>query len=142
MPAEVEITVPSATSDVLGEGQTVLRLVWGFFGQLAKHNLLSGEFAYNKAVANPHPTPGVNSIEPELILNQAFAKRFAGYLDWDNYYEFSIHEYVQTLKPELEFAVDREEKWTFAPYMVFPLNQAPRITETKLGVGFDLTYAF
>lgn len=49
---------------------------------------------------------------------------------------------MQTLKQGLEFAVDRKEKWTFAPNVVFPLNHASRIIETKLGVGFDLTYAF
>lgn len=90
--AEVEITVPSATSEVLGYGQTVLRLVWGFSSQLAKHTLLNGEFAYNKAVANRRSTPGFSSIEPELVLSQVFAKRFGGYLDWDNYYEFSVDE--------------------------------------------------
>ena len=49
---------------------------------------------------------------------------------------------MQTLKLGLEFGVDRKEKWTIAPYVVFPLNHASRIIETKLGVGFDLTYAF
>jgi hypothetical protein len=138
--AGIEITLPSASNDTLGEGQTVLKFIWGFSAELAKHTLLSGEFGYNKAVQNQHATPGVNSIEPELILTQGLAKRVACYLDWDNYYEFNIDEYVQTLEAGAEFAIDRKNKWTFAPYIVFPLNHAGRITETKNAVGFNLNY--
>jgi len=39
--AEVEITVLSARSEGVGEGQTVLRLVWGFPGELAEHTVLN-----------------------------------------------------------------------------------------------------
>lgn len=140
--AGVELTLPSASSDALGEGQTVLRLVWGCSGQLTPHTVLTGEFAYNKAVANSHAGPGVNSIEPELILSQIFAKRVGGYLNWDNYYEFNVDKYINTMKVALEIALDKKDKWGFAPYAVFPLSHASSLLETKLGVGFDLTYAF
>jgi hypothetical protein len=58
---------------------------------------------YDKAVQNQRATPGINSVEPELVLSQAFSKRFGGYFDWDNYYDFGIHEYVQTLQTGLEY---------------------------------------
>ena len=140
--AGVELTLPSASADAIGEGQTVLRLAWGCSGQLTAHALLSAELGYNKAVHNQRATPGINSIEPELILSQAFAKRFAGYIDWDNYYDFGISEYVQTMQIGLEIALDHREKWTFAPYVLFPLNHASRIIETRNAVGLDVTYAF
>lgn len=112
--AELELTLPSASNDALGEGQSVLRMVWGFSGQLTEHTLLSGEIGYNKALVNHRSGPGINSIEPELILSQQLAKRIGAYLDWDNYYEFSIDEYIQTMKVGLEFALDKKENSSLA----------------------------
>jgi len=79
--AGVEVTLPSANNYILGEGQTVLRFIWGFSGQLTPKTLLTGEFAYNKAIVNHGPGEGENNIEPQLILSQALAKRVGAYLD-------------------------------------------------------------
>lgn len=106
--AGIELTLPSASNDEIGEGQTVLTFIWGCSAQLTTHTLLGAESGYNKAVQNQRETPGVNSIEPELILSQAFARRFEGYLDWDSYYDFGFDEYVQTVQRGLEFALDRQ----------------------------------
>lgn len=106
--AGIELTLPSTSNDEIGEGQTVLTFIWGCSTQLTTHTLLSAELGYNKAVQNQRETPGVNSIEPELILSQAFARRFDGYLDWDRYYDFGVDEYVQTVQRGLEFALDRQ----------------------------------
>jgi len=140
--AGLEITLPSASNDRIGDSQTVLKFIWGCSAQLTTHTLLSAEVGYNKAVQNQRATPGVNNIEPEIILSQAFAKRVGGYLDWDNYYEFNVDEYVQTLEIGLEIALDRQEKWTFSPYVLFPLSHASRIIETKNAVGVDVSYQF
>jgi len=140
--AGVEVTLPSANNYILGEGQTVLRFIWGFSGQLTKKTVLSGEFAYNKAIANHGLVEGENSIEPELILGQALAKRVGAYLDWDNYYEFSVDTYINTMKVGLQIALDKKEKWGVAPYVVFPLSHASSVFDTKMGAGFDFTYAF
>jgi len=43
--AGLEITVPSASHEPIGEGETVLKVVWGFSMQLTPHTLLSGELA-------------------------------------------------------------------------------------------------
>lgn len=140
--AGVEVTLPSANNYTLGEGQTVLRFIWGFSGQLTPKTVLSGEFAYNKAIVNHGPGEGENNIEPELILSQALAKRLGAYLDWDNYYEFSVDKYINTMKIGLEIALDKKEKWGFAPYVVLPLSHASSVFDTKVGAGFELTYAF
>lgn len=140
--AGIELTLPSASAGPVGEGQTVLKMIWGCSAQLTTHTVLSAEVGYNKAVQNQHDTPGVNSIEPEFILSQTFAKRFAGYLDCDNYYEFNVDKYVNTLQIGLEFALDHQEKWTFSPYVLFPLSHASRIIETRNAVGLDVTYTF
>src|SRR5208283_2888952 len=125
--AGIEITVPSATNYQIGENETVIKVVWGFSAQVTPRTLLSGELAYNKAVQTSHRLPGTNSIQPELILSHAFAKRAGGYLDWDTYYDFSASAYSQLLKVGLEFELDRNEKWSLAPYLQFPLNHFTRI---------------
>jgi len=61
-------------------------------------------------VQTSHGLPGTNNLEPELILAEAFAKRAAGYLDWDTYYDFNASEYAQTLKVGLEFELAHKEK--------------------------------
>lgn len=131
----VELTLPSASNSVLGEEQTVLRFIWGFSAEVAKKTLLSGEFAYNKAIVNHGAEPGVNSIEPELILMHAFTKRFGAYLDWDNYYEFSVDKYINTMKVGLEIALDKKEKWGLEPFVVLPLSHASSVYDTKVGQG-------
>ena len=140
--AGIEITVPSASNDQVGENETVIRLVWGFSAQVTPHTLLSGELGYNKAVQNSHGLAGTNNLGPELILAQAFAKRAGGYLDWDTYYDFNASEYAQTLKVGLEFELDHNEKWGLSPYFQFPLNHFTRVTEIKNSVGIELSYVF
>ena len=140
--AGLEITVPSATNDLVGEDETVIKLVWGFSAQVTPHTLLSGELAYNKAVQTSHGLPGTNDIEPELILAQAFAKRIGGYLDWNTYYDFNASEYAQTLRVGFNVELDRKEKWSLVPYFEFPLNHFTRITKIKNIVGMELSYNF
>ena len=86
--------------------------------------------------------PGTNDIEPELILTQAFAKRVGGYLDWDTYYDFNVHEFAQTLRLGFEVELDRKEKWSFSPYFEFPLNHFTQTTVFKNNVGVELSYHF
>lgn len=140
--AGIEITVPSASNDPVGEHQTAIRLVRGFSTQVTPLTLLSGELGYNKAVQTSHGLAGTNNLQPELILAQAFAKCAAGYLDWDTYYDFNASEYAQTLKVGLEFELDHKEKWGLSPYFQFRLNHFTRITEIKNSVGFELIYVF
>jgi len=140
--AGLEITVPSASNDLVGEGETVIKLVWGFSTQVTPHTLLSGELGYNKAVHTRHGLPGTNNIEPELILTQAFAKRVGGYLDWDTYYDFNASEYAQTLKVGFDVELDGKEKWSLSPYFEFPLNHFTQTTEIKNTVGVELSYIF
>ena len=82
------------------------------------------------------------SIEPDIIVRQEFVRRLAGYLDWDNIYEFSVDQYVSTPEAGMNFALDQKEKWTLSPYVVFPLNRTARISATKIGSAFLLTYNF
>jgi len=140
--AGLELTLPSASHDVLGEGQTVFKPVWGFSAQITSHTLLSGEVGYNKGVHSEPSQKEINSIEPQLILSQAFGNRFGAFLEWNNYYEFNVSENVQTLKVGLEVELDRKQKWSVIPHAVFPLNHASREAEFKNSVGFDLVYNF
>jgi hypothetical protein len=140
--AGIELTLPSASHDVLGENQTVFKAVWGFSAQITSHTLLSGEVGYNKGVRSGPFQTEINSIEPELIFSQAFGNRFGAFLEWNNYYEFNVSEYVQTLKVGLEVELDRKQKWSLAPYAVFPLNHVSREAEFKNSVGVDLVYNF
>jgi hypothetical protein len=142
--AGVEVTLPSASRNAIGDGETVLRFAWGCSAQLTEHTLLNAEVGYNKPVQNQRSTnaPGTNSIEPELILAQGFAKHLAGFLDWDSYYDFSASDYVPTMRAGLEVAFDRKEKWTLSPYVTFPLNHAARIFEIKSAAGFVLAYRY
>jgi hypothetical protein len=140
--AGIELTLPSASHDVLGEGQTVLKFVWGFSAQVTSHTLLSGQVGYNNGVHSGPSQTEINRIEPQLILSQAFRNRFAAFLEWNSYYDFNVNEYVQTLKVALEVGLDRKQKWSIVPYAVFPLNHASREAEFKNSVGFDLVYNF
>ena len=73
--AGAELSLPSAGANVVGHDQLILRLVWGFTGQLARKTLLSGELGYNKALVNQGADHGVNSIGPDLILIQELTRR-------------------------------------------------------------------
>lgn len=140
--AGIEITAPSASSHLIGEDETVIKLVWGFSTQVTPHTLLSGQLGYNLAVQAIQRPPGSNEIEPELILAQAFAKRVGGYIDWDSYYDFNASKYAQTLKLGLDVELDRKQKWNVSPYVEFPLNHFTQTTALKKNVGFELSYHF
>lgn len=142
--AGIELTVPSASRDVIGNGATVLRFAWGCSAQLTERTLLNAELGYNKPVQNSHSinAPGTNSIEPELIVTQGFTKRFAGYLDWDSYYDFSANDYVSLMRTGFEFTLDRRERWTVNPYETFALTHAARLLEVKDAAGVILAYRY
>lgn len=61
-PAGIGLTMPSASASVLGTGQTVMRLAWGFSTPIT-----SGEVGYEKAAATQRSELGVNVLQPELI---------------------------------------------------------------------------
>lgn len=138
----VQLTLPSASSNVIGEGQTVLRMMWGFSTPLTKHTLLSGEVGYNKTISDQTQEPGANFIEPELILAQTLGKRMGVFLDWDTYYDFNPDQYIQTLKTGFDIQLDHKEKWSLTPYATFPLNSASRAMEFRYSVGCDLIFKF
>ena len=140
--AGLELRLPSASNELLGESQTVFKPEWGFSAQITSRTLLSGEVGYNRGVHSGPPQTEINNIEPELILSQAFAKRFGAFLEWNSYYQFNVSKFVQTLKVGLEVELDRKQKWSIAPYAVFPLNHISREEEFKNSVGFDLIYNF
>jgi hypothetical protein len=148
--AGVVLALPSASSglvgdsvgDLLGTGQTVLRLEWGFSLPVTRDTLLSGQVAYNKAVQTRRTEPDVNNVEPELILSQALGRRLGVSIDWTSYYEFYDNEYVETLKAEFQLELDRKQKWGITPYAVFPLSQVSRAAEFSRSVGCDLIYTF
>ena len=140
--AGIEITAPSASSHLIGEGETVMKLVWGFSTQVTPHTLLSGQLGYNLAVQASQGHPGSNEIEPELILAQAFAKRVGGYIDWDSYYDFNASKYLQILKLGVDVELDRKQKWSVSPYFEFPLNHFTQTTGIKKNVGFEVSYHF
>ena len=138
----IELTMPSASNDLPGTGQTVIRLAWGFSIQITSHTLLTGEVGYNKAVYTQRSEPGVNYIEPELILTQALGKRAGVFFDWDTYDDFNSTEYIQTLRAGLEIELDHKQKWSLAPYTQFPLKRSSRAAEFKNSFGVDLVYNF
>jgi len=140
--AGIELTMPSASNDLLGTGQTVIRVAWGFSTQITSHTLLSGEVGYNKAVYTQRSETGVNYIEPELILTQALGKRVGVFLDWDTYDDFNSTEYIQTLRAGLEIELDHKQKWSLAPYAEFPLTRSSRVAEFKNSFGVDFVYNF
>jgi hypothetical protein len=127
--AGLELTLPSASNDSIGEGQTVIKVLWGFAAQMTPRTLLSGGLGYNKTVQNQRGTPEVNSIESDIILRQEFARRLAGYLDWDNIYEFSVDQYASTLEAGMNFALDQKKNGPLVPLWSFrsiALHESPR----------------
>jgi hypothetical protein len=140
--AGIELTMPSASSNGLGTGQTVLRLAWGFSAPITSSTLLSGEVGYDKAVGTDRPQPGVHFLEPELILTQALGKRVAVFVDWDSYADFQTTRYIQTLKAGIEIELDRRRRWSLAPFAQFPLTSSSRTAEYKNSIGADLIYNF
>ena len=138
----IEVIAPSARHQLLDNGQTVLGLLWGFSAKIAGRTTLDGEARYRKAVSSRFGTPELNNLGGEFILTQAFTPRFGGFLDSDNYHEFSVHGYVNTLKIGAEVLIDRQKKWSLSPYVLLPFTQAARHLETGGAAGMDLTFKY
>ena len=140
--AGVQVIAPSATDELLEDGQTQLGLAWGLSSEVGKRTTLDVEFHYRKAVSSKFGTPKLHSVGVEAILTRAFTQRVAAYLDSDNYYEFSVHGYVNLLKAGVQVLLDRQKKWGLSPYVLFPSTQAARQVETRGAAGLDLTFEF
>jgi len=138
----IELTAPSASHELLDDGQTVLGFLWGFSVKIAERTTLDGEARYRKALSSRFGTPKLNNPGGEFVLTQAFTQRFSGFLDSENYYEFSIHGYVSTLKIGAEALLDRQKKWSLSPYVLLPFTQAARHLETDAAVGLELTFRY
>jgi len=145
--AAILVTLPSGSQTLIDEGhildgQTIFSAGWGCSWALTERTVLSLDTHYHKAVHTRGSAPKRNYVEPVVIVTQAFAKHIAGYLEWDQYFEFSLNQYVQLLKPGVEIAIDRKEKWSISPYAQFPLNRISRIEETKSAAGLVVSYTF
>ena len=140
--AKVEVTFPSAPDSIKGAGQLVVKMAWGFSTPLGAKTVLDGVLAYNKAATTREGEQGVNNFEPEAILTHKFAKRLAGYLDYDTYYDFNADDFGQTLKAGLQFALDEKERWGLSPYAQFPLNHFTSETNLKSDIGIELSYRY
>ena len=55
--AGVELSLPSASANVVGQDQLILRLVWGFTRQLARKTLLSGGVRVQQGVGESGRRP-------------------------------------------------------------------------------------
>jgi hypothetical protein len=140
--AGIEVIAPSASHELLDDGQTILGFLWGFSVKIAGRTTLDGEARYRKAVSSRFGTPELNNVGGEFILTQAFTRRFSGFLDSENYYEFSLHGPVDTLKIGADFVLDRQKKWSLSPYVLLPFTPAARQLETDGAAGLDLTFKY
>jgi hypothetical protein len=140
--ALVEFTFPSASNTLTGFGQNIVKSAWGFSAPLASRTVLSATLAYNKAVSARPGQQGINSFEAEPVLAQEFAKRVAGFLDWDMYQDFNFDRFGQTMKGGLTIALDRSSRFSVTPYAQFPLNNFTSRYNIKSDVGFDLSVRY
>ena len=138
----IEVIAPSASHELLDDGQTVLSPLWGFSAKIAERTTLDGEARYRKAVSSRFDTKKLNNLGGEIILTQAFTRRFGGFLDSENYYEFSVDGYMSTLKIGVEVLLDRQKKWGLSPYVLLPFTQTARHQETDGAASLDLTFKY
>jgi len=137
-----EFTFPSASHDVVGLGQTIIRAAWSFSTPLGEKTALSGILGYNKAVSTRRGQQGANSFEPQVVLVHKFGGRVAGYLDYDTYRDFNAEQLGQTLKCGLTFGLDPRLQWSLSPYAQFPLNHFTSSTNIKSDVGAELSWRY
>ncbi len=137
-----EFTFPSASNDVSGIGQTIIKVVWNFSTPLGQKTVLSGVFGYNKAVSTNKGQQGIHSFEPEAVLVHKFGGRVSGYLDYDTYEDFNANRFGQLLKGGLTFGLDRQLRWSLAPYAQFALNHFTSSTNLKSDVGIELSWRY
>jgi len=140
--AKIEFTFPSASEDVIGFGQKILRIEWGCSTPIGAKTALSGIFAYNRAISTRDGNPGQNSFEPEVVLTRAFTPSIAAYLDYDMYRDFSAEDFGQTLKAGMTISIDKAQRWALSPYAQFPLNHFTSSTNLKSDVGIELGFRY
>ena len=117
-----EFTFPSASNDVSGLGQTIVRAVWNFSTPLGQETVINGIFGYNKAVSTNKGRQGMNSFEPEAVLVHKFGGRVAGYLDYGHLGRiFNVRPVGQLLKGGLTFGLDPQLQWSL--YRLMPSSR-------------------
>jgi hypothetical protein len=137
-----EFTFPSASNDVSGLGQMIIKAIWNFSTPLGQNTALSGIFGYNKAVSTNKGQQGIHNFEPEAVLVHKFGGRVSGYLDYDTYQDFNFDQFGQTLKGGLTFGLDRQLRWSLSPYGQFALNQFTSRTNLKSDIGIELSWRY
>ena len=139
---KAEFTLPAASNNVIGLGQNLVKLAWGFSTPVSPRTVVSGILAYNKGLTARSGQQGFNTIEPEAVLAHEFTKRVAGFLDWDGYQDFNADQFGQTLKAGLTVQLDHKARWNLSPYGQFALNHFTTTTNLKSDIGFDLNYRY
>ena len=140
--AAAEFTFPSASNDVSGIGQTIIRAVWSLSTPLGNTSALTGVLGYNKAVATNKGQQGIHSFEPEAVLAHKFSGRVSGYLDYDAYQDFSANQFGQLLKGGLTIGLDPKLRWSLSPYVQFALNHFTSSTNLKNDIGVELSWRY
>jgi hypothetical protein len=139
MGALVELTVPSASDDFLGSGNTKIKPAWGFTVILHPRVELNTQFNYKRSLYITRGTP-TNEFEPDITLNLR-AKHVTWWTEYDSYYLFETDQYAQTQKFGFSKSFTRgDSKWIVAPYYSFPMSAAGRSTQYIHQVGIDVTW--
>ena len=133
-----EVTVPTASENALGGGNTNLKGTWGITCVLSSRFEFYGSFSYKQSVSTSRGAP-VKQFEPDVAVNMRVLKT-TWYVESDSYYDFNPEQFAPMVKTGLARGWGSTKSWTTTAYIEWPLNAYARATQHHLNVGLDVTW--
>ena len=135
-----QLNLQTSSDVMIGGSATVLKALYYNSYVPAKDWMIFGSLNYAHSV---HLAPGaatVSEIEPEVTISRAFSK-FAVYLHFDNYYDFPVSEWGNTVKLGIAKTVGRRQLWVIDVYNEYGINAYARAKFTN-DLGINVTRYF
>lgn len=130
-----QMNFQTSSHDMIGGSATVLKGYYYVSYVPAKNWMLFGALNYAHSVHLSEGALTVSTIEPEITISRGLPW-FAVYLYFDNYYDFPVSEWGNTVKVGVAKALGKRQLWTVDVYNEYGINgYARRNFMNDLGIS-------
>lgn len=134
----VQAAFQTSSDALIGGATTTVRPSIDLTGVLSRHLEVVATLYYKHSIHTARGLP-FRQLEPDLIVNTRVLKA-TWFLEWDSFYDVSLGQSAQTLKPGVSRAFGQNRRWVASAYYGIGLNDYAQLTQYRYTIGVDITW--
>jgi hypothetical protein len=134
----VQAAFQTSSDALIGGATTTVKPSIDFTGVLSRRLEVVATLYYKHSLHTARGLP-FKQLEPDLIVNTRVLEA-TWFLQWDSFYDVSLGQFAQTLKPGVSRAFGPNRRWVASAYYGIGLNDYARLTQYRYNAGIDITW--